>query len=98
MIHGLKLHQDSGKVTSSANAEPMTGLTPGSSDSPDSLVTQVRNSAHVSPAGTPLEHHSGDDAAEQQLVVSPLAANASPITAEKAQSIYPPEASVFVAK
>lgn len=98
MMNDIDLHDESGTSFPNTYFECSTRTLTGFPGSPDSLVTQIRKSLNASPAGTPLANEPSEEPVKDQYEPNHPAAETSAITAEKAQSIYPPEASVFVAK
>lgn len=91
MVRDLELNESSG-TDSPYYGYFISNLSVGTSDSPNSLVTQIRDSRNVSPAATPAA------LAQKGQETTDVADETVAVTTENAQSIYPPEASVFVAK
>lgn len=97
MVRDLELNESSGKGLSRRGCF-ITNFSAGTSDSPNSLVTEIRHSQNVSPAATPTAHESPETFDQKAQEAADITEHTAAVTAENAQSIYPPEASVFVAK
>jgi hypothetical protein len=97
MVRDLELNNSSGKGSLRRGCF-ITDFSAGTSESPNSLVTEIRHSQNVSPAATPTAHELPETLGQTAQEAADITEHTVAVTTENAQSIYPPEASVFVAK
>ena len=99
MVQELEPREYTGKSTMML-LKLLSNTSPASSESPQPLVTQTQNinssPTRKSSAAENVEHHSMENESSSTSIT--LAKHTAGISPENAQSIYPPEACVFVAK
>jgi hypothetical protein len=99
MVQGLELHEYTGEDIMIL-PKPLANMSPASSESPQFLVNQIReNNFSPTPKSSvaeSVEQHPMENGSTNTSTTTTK--HTTGISPENAQSIYPPEACVFVAK